>query len=176
MTHEFEIDFEAEYNCRAMVPEHPQLIEQWGRDAAAFRAGANVELDAKYGPDARHCIDIFTPVTDRNGPVAMFVHGGYWSNFDGKWFSHMASGMVAHGIPVAVPSYRLCPEVQIADIIADIRQACAWLHRRFGRQVLPVGHSAGGHLAAALLATDWPAHNDEMPPDLVKAAVSISGL
>jgi len=106
----------------------------------------------------------------------MFIHGGYWVNFDGKWFSHMASGLLAHGIPVAVPTYRLCPDVSIAEIIADIRLACAWLHRRFGRPVLPVGHSAGGHLAAALLATDWAAHDSAVPQGPVKAAVSISGL
>jgi arylformamidase len=38
------------------------------------------------------------------------------------------------------------------------------------------GHSAGGHLAACMLATDWPALDPSLPPDLVIAAYAISGL
>jgi arylformamidase len=38
------------------------------------------------------------------------------------------------------------------------------------------GHSAGGHLAAALLATDWRALYPKAPADLVPAAYSISGV
>jgi arylformamidase len=38
------------------------------------------------------------------------------------------------------------------------------------------GHSAGGHLAACLLATDWPAFDASLPADLVTAAYTISGL
>ncbi len=38
------------------------------------------------------------------------------------------------------------------------------------------GHSAGGHLAACMLATDWPAFDASLPVDLVVAAYAISGL
>jgi len=38
------------------------------------------------------------------------------------------------------------------------------------------GHSAGGHLAGAMVATDWQALYPKAPPDLVPAAYSISGL
>ena len=38
------------------------------------------------------------------------------------------------------------------------------------------GHSAGGHLAGAMVATDWQALYPKMPADLVPAAYSISGL
>ena len=38
------------------------------------------------------------------------------------------------------------------------------------------GHSAGGHLAACMLATDWPAFDASLPADLVMAAYTISGL
>src|SRR5436853_418020 len=36
------------------------------------------------------------------------------------------------------------------------------------------GHSAGAHLGAACLATDWTAHG--LPADLIKGAVLISGI
>jgi len=38
------------------------------------------------------------------------------------------------------------------------------------------GHSAGGHLAAALLATDWRTLYPKAPADLVPAAYSVSGV
>jgi arylformamidase len=39
-----------------------------------------------------------------------------------------------------------------------------------------VGHSAGGHLAAMLMACDWPRVDPGLPRDLVRRAMSISGL
>jgi arylformamidase len=50
------------------------------------------------------------------------------------------------------------------------------LWRRFGRKIFVYGHSAGGHLAACLLATDWRAFSADAPADLVPAACAISGL
>jgi arylformamidase len=38
------------------------------------------------------------------------------------------------------------------------------------------GHSAGGHLAACMLATDWRAFDASLPAGLVTGAYSISGL
>jgi arylformamidase len=47
---------------------------------------------------------------------------------------------------------------------------------RLGCPLVISGHSAGGHLAACLLATDWPGVDASLPQDLVIAAYSISGL
>jgi arylformamidase len=47
---------------------------------------------------------------------------------------------------------------------------------RLGQPLVISGHSAGGHLAACLLATDWPAFDASLPADLVTAAYAISGL
>ncbi len=47
---------------------------------------------------------------------------------------------------------------------------------RLGQPLVVSGHSAGGHLAACLLATDWPALDASLPADLIVAAYAISGL
>jgi arylformamidase len=39
-----------------------------------------------------------------------------------------------------------------------------------------IGHSAGGHLAAAMVGTDWPALYPKAPADLAPAGYAISGL
>jgi arylformamidase len=168
------MDLEAEYNNRARVPEHPDIIAGWQRDAAAFRDAAGGELDLAYGDHARQRLDVFRSKDDQAGPMAMFVHGGYWVNFDKDHFSHMARGLEFHGVPMAVPSYRLAPEVRIGDIIEDMRRCCLFLWQRYSRRLVIAGHSAGGHLAAAMLATDWKSLG--APEDLVTAGLGISGV
>ena len=122
---------------------------------------------------AQHVIDLFPG--DDEGPIVVFIHGGYWQALDGSSFSHLAAGLNAHGISVAIPSYDLCPGVTVDDIIRQMRMATREL-ARLGRPLVMTGHSAGGHLAACMLATDWPAFDASLPEDLVVAAYAISGL
>jgi arylformamidase len=91
-------------------------------------------------------------------------------------FSHMARGLNGRGIAVAVVGYDLCPVVTIADIIEQIRRACVFLWQRRGRRMFVCGHSAGGHLAAAMVATDWPSLYPKAPADLVSSGYAISGI
>jgi arylformamidase len=174
------IDYEAEYNNRARVPDHPQIFARWERDAAAYReeaAGAGrAELGLAYGPTPRRTVDLFHPAGGSDAPLALFIHGGYWRSLEPSSFSHMAKGLNRHGVAVAVAGYDLCPHVAIAGIIEEMRQACLFLWRRFERRIMAYGHSAGGHLAACLLATDWRALDPDVPRDLVPAACAISGV
>jgi arylformamidase len=163
---------EAEYNNRARVPEHPLLIEGWNRDAAAFRNEALGQFDLPYGSTARTQLDLFLPVGEP-AAIAMFIHGGYWQAFDKCSFSHLARGLVLHQIGVAIPSYDLCPAVGMATIVEQMQEACLYLAHRYQRPLTAFGHSAGGHLAACMLATDWRARAQ---PNPVAAAYAISGL
>jgi arylformamidase len=167
-----EIDYEVEYNNRARVPEHPSLIAGWACDAKVWREREGFQTIA-YGPGARHTIDIFE--SRGEGDLVVFIHGGYWQALDGSFFSHLAAGLNAHGVSVAIPSYDLCPQVSIDDIIAQMRMATREL-ARLGRRLVASGHSAGGHLAACLMATDWRSVDPALPQGLVKAAYAISGL
>src|SRR3954471_5358960 len=167
-----EIDYEAEYNNRARVPEHPALIAGWARDAQTWREQQRFHT-ISYGPGARHTIDVFP--SRGEGDLVVFIHGGYWQALDGSFFSHLASGLDAHGVSVAIPSYDLCPQVSIHEIIDEMRTALRAL-ARFGRRLVLSGHSAGGHLAACLMATDWRSTDAALPKDFVKAAYAISGL
>jgi arylformamidase len=167
-----EIDYEAEYNNRARVPEHPALIAGWARDAQAWREREGFQT-ISYGPGARHTIDVFA--SRGEGDLVVFIHGGYWQALDGSFFSHLAAGLNAHGVSVAIPSYDLCPQVAIEEIITQMRNAAREL-ARLGRRLVISGHSAGGHLAACLMATDWRSLDPALPQDLVKGAYTISGL
>lgn len=169
------IDYEAEYNNRARVPENPELMAGWARDAAAYRE-QHAPRRIAYGPEPRHVIDVFGgDKGEDKAPLAVFIHGGYWQALDGSWFSHMARGLNAHGVGVAIPTYDLCPQVSVADIIMQMREAMLEL-AKVSETLVVSGHSAGGHLAACMLATDWKAYEDSLPPQLVRAAYAISGL
>ena len=123
---------------------------RWAEAAATFRGQAMAELDLAYGPHPRQVLDLFHPARLSRGLV-MFVHGGYWMATDKSLWSHLAAGAVARGWTVAIPSYRLCPEVRISDITQDVRRAIGLAAERVPGPICLTGHSAGGHLAARML-------------------------
>ena len=174
------IDYEAEYNNRARVPEHEEIFARWARDAEFYRADAlkagRAELGLSYGDTPRQSVDLFLPEAGEAAPLAMFIHGGWWRSLDPSMFSHMARGLNTRGIMVAVVGYDLCPNVGIGDIIEQMRRACVFLWQRYSRRIFVVGHSAGGHLAGAMAATDWTTLYPKAPANLVPAGYSISGV
>jgi arylformamidase len=173
-----EFSLEMEYNNRLRVPEHPAIIAGWVRDAEAYRSQAAERYRRiRYGEPERCYIDLFSPEHAHARALVCFLHGGYWQGLDPSFFSHLARGLNEQGIEVAIPGYELCPIVQVRDIIAQIRAAYGELAKS-GRPVVPCGHSAGGHLAACLLADPEapgaPEFREVVPPAM--AAYSISGL
>jgi arylformamidase len=168
------LDLEAEYNNRARVPEHPAIFDMWREEALVYRE-RNAPTALPYGPGSRQTLDLFTPAQPNAGATVVFVHGGYWQSLDRNLFSHMAKGLNAHGVSVAVPGYDLCPDVTVAEIVDQLRTACREI-ARLGRPLVVAGHSAGGHIAACLLATDWKSVDESLPDGLVRSAYAISGL
>jgi arylformamidase len=173
------LDFQAEYNNRARVPAHPQIIAAWERDAGHYRTARakHSQLGLRYGDHARQTIDLFHPdEPHEDRPLVVIVHGGYWRSLHPSSFSHWATGLNSHGYSVAVLGYRLCPEVDVVDIISDVRNAAIFLHRNIGKRLVVCGHSAGGHLVSTLVATDWQTVDPNVPADLVRTGIGISGV
>jgi arylformamidase len=167
------------YNNRAAVPDHPAWFAKWAGLAAAARAELHPRLDLRYGSGPRETLDLFVPAGRARGTL-VFVHGGYWRALDKADHSFVATPFVAQGLAVAVINYDLCPAVTIATIVAECRRAVAWIGREGARHganpdsVVVSGHSAGGHLAAMLLATEAAGFGLERHP--VAGAVSLSGV
>ncbi len=170
------------YNLRAAVPEHPAWFERYTATSAAFRARWPGRLDLAYGDSPRQAIDLFLPQGPQPSrpPLLVFIHGGYWQSRDRKDFSFVAERPVEAGAAVALVGYDLAPAVDMDTIVGQIRHAIAWLHRHADahgfdpERICLAGHSAGGHLAAMALATDWTAFG--LPADLVKGVCAISGV
>ena len=174
---------DANYNLRAAVPEHPAWFERYAATSAAFRARWPGRLDLPYGDSPRQVIDLFLPPSQQTSrpPLLVFIHGGYWQAFGPKDFSFVAERFVAAGAAVAMVGYDLAPAVAMDAIVSQVRHAIAWLYRNAGAhgfdpgRICLSGHSAGGHLAAMALATDWQAAFG-LPQDLVKGVCAISGV
>ncbi len=126
------INYEAEFNNRARVPEHPQIMDNWMAASVKWRKDvAEARLDIPYGQTPRQCIDIFKPRKEKPGPIVLFIHGGYWQALGRESFSHMAKGANKHGVTVAVASYDLCPKVSVSEIIGQMRTCCAYLWKTY---------------------------------------------
>lgn len=171
----------AQYDNRALVPDHPAYFERWRRDSALTREQLARRLDIAYGASAAETLDLF-PTPRANAPVLVFIHGGWWRAFDKADHSFIAAPFTRAGALVAMPNYALCPGVSIETIALQMVRALAWIHRHaslYGGdpgRIVAAGHSAGGHLAAMLLCCDWPAVAPDLPRGLVSGALSISGL
>lgn len=165
---------EALYNNRLLVPNALEITGLLEQRSASFRDAARAELDIPYGAGERSKFDLFMPQGEDWQTLVVFIHGGYWQMRDRKDFSALARGTVENGLAVAMPSYDLCPDVTIGDIINQLRGLCKHLHRTYGKPLVIAGHSAGGHLTAAMLGTDWAVEDAQ---DMkILGAVPISGV
>jgi len=170
------LDLNIEYNARRTVLDHEEISARWDEEAARYRGEAACELGIPYGESPRATYDFFpAPGAGPGAPLCVFIHGGYWRARSPRTFSHLARGLNARGICVAMPSYDLVPQVTVLEIIGQMRAFLVKLWKKTGRHPIVAGHSAGGHLAGAMLATDW-SKVDGAPGTLVMCAFALSGL
>jgi arylformamidase len=172
---------DAQYNNRARVPNHAEVLARWAQASVPARDGLIHRLDVPYGAAAAERLDLF-PARSPGSPVLVFIHGGYWRALDKADHSFVAPAFVEAGAAVVVPNYALCPAVTIEQIALQTAQALAWVWRNaaeFGgdpSRIAVVGHSAGGHLAAMMLSCRWKDLGDDLPQRLVSGAMALSGV
>lgn len=173
-------EFDAQYNPSLELPDAAAPGRHFVAMAERARATLPCVLDVPYGPTREETLDIF-PAAQANAPVFVFIHGGYWRALSSKTFSGVALGLQARGITTVVINYALCPFVTIDEIVRQTRAALAWTLRNIQHhggdpaRVAIGGHSAGGHLTAMALQTDW-AGDYGLPQDPFVAALPFSGL
>jgi arylformamidase len=174
-------ELDRQYNNRARVPEYADHFRNWATWSADAMRGGSRELDVRYGGGPKEHLDIFRTQYER-APVMVFIHGGYWRALDKKDHAFVAPSFANEGICVVVPNYALCPAVTVPDIVMQMVRAVAWTWKNIERyggdrtRIYVAGHSAGGHLAAMMAACAWNVFDPALPADVVKGAMSISGL
>ena len=178
------------YNNRALVPDFAVHFARWQQASLVARTTLQCTLDVAYGTAPSETMDIFpaqTKYAGKGAPVLLFIHGGYWRSLDKSDHSLIAPDLVKKGACVVVTNYALCPgsaadHVTIPDITLQMVKALAWVYRNIGKfggdpsRITVAGHSAGGHLAAMMMAVQWQVVGRDLPAKLAKNGMSLSGL
>lgn len=161
---------DAQYDNRARYADHDVYFRNWEAANQAARGMPNLRANISYGPGPEETLDIF-PAGESPAPVHVFIHGGYWQQRTKDDFSFVAQGLVPLRAHTVVINYALAPQVTMDEIVRQNRAALAWIWRNapdFGGdpdRIFVSGHSAGGHLAAMVMAADWTAFGDHLSPN-----------
>lgn len=176
-------ELDSQYDNRGHVPDHEEIYAARAKGAEAVLATFDTRLDVAFGPGPEETLDIYLPENPgANLPINVFLHGGYWFSRHKDDFRFMAKGLAARGGILVIVNYALIPSVNMTELVRQCRAAVAWTFENaatFGGDAGRIhvsGHSAGGHLTAMMMTTDWTAFGDTLPADLVKSGSAISGI
>jgi triacylglycerol lipase len=148
-------------------------------------AGVQVLRDLKYGPEARHALDVFIPDGGAGPrPVLMFVHGGAFVAGNKRapgspFYDNIMLAAAREGIIGVNMTYRLAPQHKWPAGASDVGLAVKWVREVIGRyggdprHVYLMGHSAGAVHVASYLA--FPEHQ-RVGGTGVAGAILVSGL
>lgn len=156
--------------------------------------GDRAHLDLSYGPRPRQALDVLPPPEAAGAsadaartagapwPVLVWLHGGFWQQRDKGDAAFPALGVGPAGWGVVAAGYSLTPEVRLDEVVEECRSLVHWLHRELPglggdpSRIVVGGHSAGAHLAAMLLVTDWPARGLDLVSGSGRGPVLAGGL
>ena len=84
-------------------------------------SGVRVTEDQSYGPDPRHCFDIYEPEPDQSAirSTAMFLYGGGWKSGERGCYRFVGAALARRGIRTIIPDYRLFPNVRYPESLCE---------------------------------------------------------
>jgi len=160
-----------------VIPAHVKALTE-GSELA--KSTVECELGFPYGLSENEKLDIFGANTlPSEAPIFVYIHGGYWQDLNREMSSFMVLPLTSAGAVVVVIGYDLAPKASLDEIVRQVKKGVAFVlnmaKRRGSSGVYLCGHSAGGQLAAMMLAQDWM--NECMVSNsLIKGAVLVSGV
>lgn len=162
-------------------PQEPLSEAGQAYAAECLRRGEGLAFaEAAYGDDPYQRLSIFR-ASRPDGRVLVFWHGGGWTSGYREWMHFNAPAFTAAGVTFVAPGYRLAPRHVFPTGYEDCMRALAWVHSHIAAyggdpaRLFVGGHSAGGHYAALLAARrDWPSRVD-LPANVIRGAIPVSG-
>ncbi|GAA2167037.1 MULTISPECIES: alpha/beta hydrolase [Glycomyces] len=150
-----------DYSPSRLVPDAAAVLDRYAEESRKARETVPWK-EIAYGDDPMARIDLFPA----DGPLLIYIHGGYWQELDKSDSAFMVPGLHAQGVTVAVLGYGLAPRLDLDAIVAMVRAGVRFLTGAAGsRPVYLAGSSAGAHLAAMCL-----------PDERVSGAILLSGV
>jgi acetyl esterase/lipase len=152
-------------------------------DSLTQGGGAHKLADGvAYGTHPRQKLDLYAPA--RSGgpsPVLVFFYGGGWSSGHRQDYRFAAEAFATRGFVVAVPDYRLVPEVRFPAFVQDGAAAVRWVRDRvdvYGgdpSRLAFAGHSAGAYIAAMLALDPRWLEAAGLPSEAVRVWAGLAG-
>jgi len=120
--------------------------------------GRLLARDLSYGDDRRQQLDLYAPRRPAGPrlPLIVFFYGGSWVSGERQGYGFVGRALSAKGFLVAIPDYRLVPDVHFPGFVEDGAAAVKWLleqaagHGGDPGSVVLMGHSAGAYIASML--------------------------
>lgn len=172
-------ELDAEYNVEKAVPNFLGYIKVFQNDSIKIRKGLKDRAVVAYGPTLMERLIIY-PSVNKQAPVLLFVYGGYWKSGIGDDYDFIAEVPNKAGFTVVIVTYALAPHVSLQEMVRQLRSSIAWTWHNIKKyngnpeRISVAGHSAGGHLVAMAMSTDWSTYG--IPSDIIKGFLAIRGL
>ena len=144
-------------------------------------SGIDRRLDLPYGDDVRQRLDVYQPHGAANRPVVIFWYGGSWTEGNKSEYRFVGATLAERGFIAVLPDYRLYPQAAFPLFDEDGARAVAWVEQHaqeFGgdpRNIILMGHSAGGHTAAFLAYNHAFLQKFGADPQCISGLVGLSG-
>jgi acetyl esterase/lipase len=180
---------EAQEAKALLLPMPPRPIDLVNRTISL--AGLRVIRNIPFGLHPRQKLDIYAPARAVNLPlltvptitlpVIVFFHGGSWQHGQRRDYLFAAATLAKQGFVVAVPDYRLHPEVQFPAFLQDCAMVTAWVFRNIHHHggddeaVFLMGHSAGAYNAAMLALDATYLNGAELDPARLSGWIGLAG-
>lgn len=141
-----------------------------------------IARDVPYGDHPRQSYDVYAPDNAKGPlPLIVFFYGGGWNSGAKGDYGWFGMALAAMGYVVAVPDYRVFPEVVyptfLDDCAAAVKHAVthADSYRANATKLALAGHSAGAYNAVMLALDPHYLGVDQAGQSPVEAVVGVSG-
>ncbi|MBG61117.1 MAG: hypothetical protein CMP03_01130 [Woeseiaceae bacterium] len=170
---------EREYSPSSCVTNYLELVQSYTSESKEISKLLKFEKDLIYGISIDETLDLCLAEVD-DSPLVIFIHGGYWQLLSKNDCLFPAKDFFDEGISYCSIDYTLAPHANIDEMIEQCIRAVQWLYQsaiKYGydeKKFFLIGSSAGAHLAAMTMLTDW--ENYDLPADIIKGCTLLSGV
>ena len=137
--------------------------------------------NVSYGTLQRQKLDIYVPDEEiRNNILIVFFYGGSWDSGSKGKYKFLASSLTKQGYTVAIPDYRIYPEVIFPEFMVDAAMSISWLQHdqktlAHINHTFLMGHSAGAQIAGLLASDEQYLLNSNADHSALDGCIGLAG-
>lgn len=158
----------------------PGSLLSAGRHLFWSHSSVSEKTNLQYGTHERQKLDIYEPVEiDADTRFIFFIHGGGWESGSKDMHRFIGRSWARENFIVALPNYRLAPEVTYPGQVRDISRSLAWLQDNYGEipsSLYLAGHSAGAHLASLIGFYDRWREDARLKINQIRGLILLAGV